>query len=320
MDEGGLDGFQQLARPLLELVRRLTGLETSFVTAIDWTRQRQDVVLALNTGEITVAEGSTLPWSDSMCRWAFLSGSPHSSDVAADFPGSLGAEQLGMQTFVAVPVQQGDVILGTICGASRDRVHLSPDVLTSLELIAESLAFQLGTVVERQHLRRRAEDAEALALVDPLTGLANRRGFNARFEEELARSGRRGTPVALLALDLDEFKVVNDAFGHAAGDIILATVGDVLQRTARVEDVVARVGGDEFVILLTPGDAPVADAVAARVAEEFRNACDLVGMPCTVSIGYSTSETTELRSLLVAADDALYRAKAAKLSAARVGG
>ena len=320
MVDNEFDSFEQVARPLLELIRRLTGLETTFVTEIDWTAQRQEVVVALNTGELKVAEGSTLPWSDSMCRWAFLSGAAHSFDVPTDFPGSVGADQLGMQTFVALPIQEGDVILGTVCGASRDSVDLSPNVLRSLELIAESLASQLGALVERQKLRRRAEDAEELALADPLTGLANRRGFTARFEEELARSGRRGTHVALLALDLDDFKAINDTYGHAAGDTILATVGEVIRRTARVEDVVARLGGDEFVILLTPADAQVAETVANRVAEEFRAACEKLEMPCTVSVGFSTSETTPRRSLFVAADDALYRAKAnAQLGATQVG-
>lgn len=310
MVDNDMDGFDRLARPLLELIQRLTGLETSFVTEIDWTSQRQEVVLALNSGDLKVGEGSTLAWSDSMCRWSFLSGQVHSSDVATDYPGSLGAEQLGMKTFVALPIQEGDVILGTVCGASREAVALDADALASLELIAKALAFQLGTLVERHQLRRRAEEAEALALVDPLTGLANRRGFDARFEEELARSGRQGAPIALLAVDLDGFKAVNDTYGHAAGDAILATVGDVLRSAARLEDVAARLGGDEFVLLLTPGNVETAEIVAARIADEFRGACERLEMPCTLSIGYSTSETSPRRSLLNAADEALYRAKA----------
>ncbi len=302
--------FERVARPLLQLIQRLTGLETSFVTEIDWAAQRQEVLLALNTGDLEMAEGATLPWADSMCRWSFLSDSPHTSDVPTDYPGSLGAEQLGLRTFVALPIQEGDTVLGTVCGASRRAVDLDADVLASLELISDALAFQLGTLVKAQQLQRRAEEAEALALVDPLTGLANRRGFDARFEEELARSSRRGEPVALLALDLDDFKGVNDTYGHGAGDQILATVGDVLRRAARAEDVVARLGGDEFVVLLTPGDAAVAEGVAARIAEEFRAECERLEIPCTLSVGISTTDTTPRRSLLVAADKALYRAKA----------
>lgn len=304
------DDFERVTRPLLELVQRMTGLETTFVTEIDWTAQRQDVVLALNSGDLEVAEGSSLPWSDSMCRWSFLNGTAHTSDVAGDYPGSVGAELLGMRTFVAVPIQDGEVTLGTVCAASREAVDLDDDTMASLDLIAQALALQLGGLIEHRRLQRRAEDAEALALVDPLTGLANRRGFDARFEEELARSGRRGAPVALVVLDLDDFKAVNDSYGHAAGDGILVTLGEVLRSTARVEDLAARLGGDEFVVLLAPGEAQVAEAVAVRIAEEFRRASATLGTPCTLSFGISTTETTPRRSLFSAADDALYRAKA----------
>jgi diguanylate cyclase len=310
MVEPELDTLETVARPLLELVERLTGFETTFVTAIDWTAQRQEVVIARNSGDLKVAEGSTLRWLDSMCRWSFLSGKVHTSDVPIDYPGSLGAEELGMQTFLALPIQAGDQVMGTVCGASREAVQLEPAVLSSLELISEALSFQLGALVERRQLRRRAEGAEALALIDPLTGIANRRGFDARFEEELARSGRSGVAVALLALDIDGFKAINDTYGHLAGDDVLRAAADVVRRTARLEDVAARVGGDEFVVMLTPGDARVAQHVASRIAEEFRAACERLDMPCTLSVGFSTSDSTPRSSLWSAADDALYRAKA----------
>lgn len=310
MAEGDLDGFDRMARPLLDLVQRLTGLETTFITEIDWVAQRQAVVLALNTGELEVAEGTSVPWEDSMCRWSFLSGRAHTAQVAIDYPGSIGGDELGMQTFVAMPIHDGDAIVGTVCGASRDPIDIDPAVLVDLDLIAQALAFQLALHVERQHLRRRAQDAEALALVDPLTGLANRRGFDERYEQELARSARHDVPVALLALDVDDFKTVNDSFGHVAGDSILAAVGDVLRRAARVSDLGARLGGDEFALLLSPADEHVAQTVAARISSEFRSASEQLQMPCTLSIGSSTSETTPLRSLFLAADESLYRAKA----------
>jgi diguanylate cyclase len=306
------DAFERLTRPLLELFEHLTGLESTFVTAIDWAAQRQRVLIARNTGELTVAEGSDVAWADTMCRWSFLTGTPHTADVPTDYPGSVGAEELGMQSFLALPIQAGDVVLGTVCGASRDAVELEPGVLSSLELISASLAFQLGALVERDDLRRRAEGAEALAMVDPLTGVANLRGFEARFEEELARAGRHGSPVALLALDIDHFKVVNDTHGHLVGDRVLVALGDVLRRTARLEDVPARLGGDELVLLLTPGDAASAEIVARRVAAEFRTACEAMQLPCTVSIGWSSSDSTSLLELRSAADDALYLAKAAR--------
>ena len=87
-----------MARPLLELMQRISGLETTFITRIDWADQRQEVVFALNTSpDLEVAEESTVDWSDSMCRWVFLSGKEQSTDVGGDFPGRLGADNRGMR-------------------------------------------------------------------------------------------------------------------------------------------------------------------------------------------------------------------------------
>ena len=113
VNEVGPTGFERLARPLLELIQHLTGLETTFVTQIDWAAQRQEVLLALNTAELQVVEGSVTSWSETMCRQAFLSNKDHSCDVPTDFPGSLAAEQLGMRSYFALPILDGDDTIGT---------------------------------------------------------------------------------------------------------------------------------------------------------------------------------------------------------------
>lgn len=310
MTMSNLVELERLARPLLQLIQHLTGLETSFVTEIDWVAQTQEVVLALNTSELDVEEGSTVDWSESMCRWALLASTEQSADVLVDFPGSVGGEKLGMRTFVALPILDGDSTIGTVCAASRRSVKIEPEVVESMRLISQAMSFQVATHIAAQALLGRAERAEALALVDPLTGLANRRAFNWRFEEELARSGRHGTLLAVLAVDLDDFKTVNDTYGHAGGDLILATAAETLRRAARAEDVPARLGGDEFALLLAGCDAASAAEIAVRIGDEFACATDGIDMPCTLSIGISTTETSLRRSLLADADQALYRRKA----------
>ena len=241
----GVDvGFERLARPLLELIQRVTGLETTFVTRIDWAQQQQEVVLALNTADLQVAEGSALDWSDSMCRCALLSGKEHTSDAPADFPGSMGVEQVGLRTFVALPILAEEAILGTVCGASRRTVELSSDVVEVIRLVAESMAFQMSLLLEAREQRERADRAELHSLTDPLTQLANRRAFASRFEEELARSGREGRPLAVLSIDVDRFKAVNDTYGHGGGDQVLQTLGGILRRTVRSDDIPARLAVD----------------------------------------------------------------------------
>jgi len=304
VNSGPYTEMEHVARPLLELMQRISGLETTFITRIDWTAQRQEVVLALNTSdELEVAERSELDWTDSMCRWAFLSGKEQSSDVPGDFPGSRGADRLGMQTFFAVPILSDDEkVMGTACGASRDVVPLSDETLALMRLVCKSLSHQMQTEVA-------ARAMEVLALTDGLTGLANQRGFTSRFEEELARSGRHDYLIAVLRLDVDRFKDVNDTHGHEAGDRVLKSLSATMRRVSRIEDVAARPGGDEFILVVPYADAAAAQLVAARIRAELAEAMlDLEG-GCTVSIGIASSAETPRRELMAAADRALYQAK-----------
>ena len=303
------EAFERSTRPLLDLVRELTGLETSFITSIDWDGQTQTVEFASNAGDLQVEEGSVIDWSDSMCRWAFLSGIEHTADVQNAYPGSLGGDVLGMQSFLAVPILDGGETLGTLCGASLSRVQVGNETVRHLQLIAESLAMQMVTHVNHSRDRLRADHAEILAHTDSLTGLANHRAFTTRLEEELARSGRHGTPVSVLAMDIDAFKAVNDTHGHEGGNDVLIALADVLRSAARVEDTAARLGGDEFALLLPHTEEQGALLTAARIADTFLDATAALGRPATISVGVASSTSAERRSLLATADQALYDEK-----------
>jgi diguanylate cyclase (GGDEF)-like protein len=147
---------------------------------------------------------------------------------------------------------------------------------------------------------------------DPLTGLLNRRGFLAAAEVELARAVRTGAPLSVLAVDVDHFKLLNDGFGHPAGDAALEALGHLLLGLARGHDLVARTGGEEFALLLPGTDQPAALHVAQRLRDAVQ---DLrAARPLTVSIGLDVLDPgqgeRELDDLLLGADRALYRAKA----------
>ncbi|MFN7989583.1 MAG: diguanylate cyclase [Thermoanaerobaculia bacterium] len=165
-------------------------------------------------------------------------------------------------------------------------------------------------------LAAKNEILEKLALTDPLTGLANRRAFQEALEAEVSRVARHGRPASLLYVDLDHFKRVNDTHGHAVGDEILEGFAQVLKRACRKGDLGARIGGEEFgVILPTTGGLP-----AALVAERIRRATEArplgrtVAVPLTVSVGVASTEDPpgppDAADLLRRADAALYRAKA----------
>lgn len=167
----------------------------------------------------------------------------------------------------------------------------------------------------RQHALREGAEAlnarlQTLATTDGLTGLYNHRAFQEILQEEVLRSQRYNAPLSLLFLDVDDFKRYNDAFGHPAGDGILRRVGEVLQATARTNDLVARYGGEEFAVILIETDA----VSASIAAERFRAAIERAmwqESQITVSVGVATLSLPARDSitLIAEADTALYHSK-----------
>ncbi|WP_119156310.1 diguanylate cyclase [Caldimonas tepidiphila] len=162
---------------------------------------------------------------------------------------------------------------------------------------------------------KQAEEAvRRLAQTDPLTGLANRRAFSERAERECARAGRHDTPLSVISLDLDHFKRVNDTHGHDAGDKVLVAFAGILQAACRVGDLVARFGGEEFVILLPDTGLAGARLLAERIRREVAQAavrCGDAMVHITVSGGVAQHAPGRetLHELLARSDAALYAAK-----------
>lgn len=170
------------------------------------------------------------------------------------------------------------------------------------------------TLVGRAYNHLRAELA-ALVLTDPLTGALNRRGFDQELGRAVARASRDAGDVALLAVDVDHFKRINDSFGHLAGDTVLRELGEVLAHSARTEDVLGRVGGDELVVLLPGADLEAAAVVAERILSVVRGHHFITTRGrerVTVSIGIAAEQVRDPylgHALRARADEALYVAK-----------
>ena len=161
-------------------------------------------------------------------------------------------------------------------------------------------------------LRHTHTQLQQLATQDPLTNALNARAFSHELAQELSRNRRYGRPLALIYLDLDDFKSVNDAHGHATGDAVLRLVADAMRGAVRQADVVGRLGGDEFGVLMPETDGAVAHAVATRLGSGIRTV--FRGTPSvTASIGVVAVSGTEAGTdeLLRKADQAMYEAKRA---------
>ena len=157
-------------------------------------------------------------------------------------------------------------------------------------------------------------DLEVQASTDPLTGLLNRRAFHQRAEAELVRCKAAGFPVSALTIDLDEFKQVNDTYGHSCGDAMLTMVAKCLRQNMRSTDLVARLGGDEFAVLLPRTSLADAAVVAEEVRESLeslRIAGESFEVKVTASFGLAQVESATLNweHLVLNCDEALYAAK-----------
>jgi diguanylate cyclase (GGDEF)-like protein len=194
--------------------------------------------------------------------------------------------------------------LGTICVIDRVPRRLSDIERNALQSLARQVVAQL-------ELRQALAGLALECLTDSLTGLWNRRAFDRRLREEWNRHSRSGHALALLMVDLDHFKRVNDDFGHAAGDEVLKLAARVTQQTVRVSDFVARFGGEEFAVILPAGEAAAALTVATKLRSALQ-AAHWPQRPVTASIGVASlapDRHTDPHGLLARADHALYAAK-----------
>jgi diguanylate cyclase (GGDEF)-like protein len=215
---------------------------------------------------------------------------------------------------ISHPLRRGDDLQGRVSGvvsvARRDRIFNSGE-----RELFHYLAEQAAVSIENVGLH---ETVERQAVTDELTGLSNRRRFQEALGSEVERSRRFGQPVGLVLLDLDDFKQVNDTYGHQQGDLVLREVARVLRETSREIDEPARYGGEELAVVLPGTDLEgaynLAERVRAGVADLVLPLLDGDGvLRVTASFGVATlpGSADDMRGLFAAADEALYRAKRA---------
>ena len=232
------------------------------------------------------------------------------------YPGAIGREQAWLKEVIEpfrdekahtfpMDVQDRNFRVQQFTAANGDKLVLRTD-------ITEIKEQQAKLEVYAEQLEKANQDISHQALHDELTGLGNRRYLSLRFDEMVSDRERNGGELAALHIDLDHFKQINDTMGHAAGDVVLKTVAERLRQNTRAEDVLARIGGDEFFILIRCGDDPDwPEALAERIVRHVGRPLEYEDRPCRfgVSVGIAQTPLIHVKDLLTSSDVALYKAK-----------
>jgi diguanylate cyclase (GGDEF)-like protein len=210
-------------------------------------------------------------------------------------------------SFMVLPVLVGSRCAAVI--ALTDRADGRPFDARDFES-ARLIAAQAAAGFLRERINEDMSELARIATVDPLTGLFNRRYSEDRLTAELQRALRQERPLALMMIDIDDFKRINDTLGHLEGDRALRDVADLLRTSVRIFDVCARFGGEEFVIIMPGASADVATQVAERIRVKVEQAMVSMGSSLTISVGIGTLGTAgSAQDLLASADRALMAAK-----------
>jgi diguanylate cyclase (GGDEF)-like protein len=197
------------------------------------------------------------------------------------------------------------ILLGLWSGIDAGEATTS---IVLLGLLSATVLLALGILLTRTFRKLILEMDEA-ARRDSLTGLLNTGAFQEIAERERARALRTGKPISVAFLDLDQFKQINDAHGHVVGDAVLAAFGSVIQRSVRVTDIVARVGGDEFTLVFPETDQFETSAVLQRIRHRISMRTDIPLVTATMGFVTFTAPPDSVEEMVRMADELMYRAK-----------
>ena len=282
---------------LRELIRcedvviwELVGPDELAVALIDGEDEKEMRSLRIRLGE-------GLTGTAALERTAIVSNDAHEDPRAGLVPGT----EPTPEAVVCMPLAARGQLLGVLSLYRRGDLRAFRE--EEVELVAH---FADVAALALDNAKIRAE-LERLATTDDLTGLPNRRRFHEELAPALAASRRYGSPLSLLLLDLDDLKQINDNHGHEAGDEMLRAVADAIRMQLRESDLAARIGGDEFAVLLPHTGREAAEILATRVQEAL---ADLPTAPLTISASVGTATLTrETTNLFAEADQRLYEAK-----------
>jgi len=303
--------LESLTRPILELLEAVTGMESTYLTRIDTEQGLQHIVFSRNSRTMQIPEGLSVPWGDTLCKRALDEGTCYTADVPGQWGDSEAARQLGIKTYLSQPVQTTEgTVFGTLCAASASTVTVSEQSLHIFNLIAKLIAYQVGRERAMDALRRANVSLTSQVMVDPLTGVTNRRGLMAALPQMLELARRTGERLQVAYIDLDGFKQINDHYGHDIGDRFLMHIARQLQHGVRNSDVVARIGGDEFIVVVTgPDSGNLRERLEASLHTPFREGDIAIDGKGSVGVVPAEPGDVDAAALLSRADRCMYAIK-----------
>ncbi len=296
--QGIFDGFAEALKEVADIDWAAIGIvdgDELYVSALSG-----NVASPWQIGESIPLKGTGTEW---VCQ---ESKSLYEADLARYHRFWTGESYLhqGLRSIVYLPLTIKEKSIGSLVLGS-----LKPDAYSPRQIkLLEHVALQISTPIENAQLYARAEQR---ARVDELTGLFNRRHFEERLKEEVARHSRYGDMFSVLILDLDNFKTYNDIYGHPAGDVLLHHIGKTIKGAIRGTDQAFRHGGDEFAVILPQAAMDDAYVVAERVRAQIAREMEAKEIAVTCSIGVASYPSDGVISgeLVTVADTALYYAK-----------
>lgn len=284
-EESTLEG---LVRHLLEMLELVTNMESTYLTSIEADGSLQHVLFSRNSKKMHIPEGLSVPWQDTLCKRALDEKCRFTNDVTRRWGDSQAATALGIVTYVSTPVILADGSLyGTLCAASSAKRTLSEHSAQVLQLFSQLIAQQIQSEQQMKALQAVNVALQKASYTDELTGLPNRRAVFDRLPRLFAEAGENARYVILAFTDLDGFKRINDAYGHETGDDFLRAVGQRLKEHMRGGEVLARIGGDEFIVAGEgPGEYPLAQEAADALAKRISRILSGEYQLATCSIDY----------------------------------
>lgn len=315
------DSFYEVCQTLIDDYRRQFNLRAVTLTMIDRGRQLRQYLEEIEKEDadckLSDLEKNVFFVSDyqEIARLQALRHEPLLAELDEPHEKFFGEFVDDVESLALLPLMRKGELIGFLALGSVDPGRYSPDMAT--DFVSRLASIVAVCVQNAVHL----EQVKLMGLVDPLTQQRNRRYFYKRMAQELKRAQRNSEQVSCLYIDVDDFKAVNDQYGHSGGDVALMHVARVIDYVMRESDITARLGGEEFGVILPATNEVGAMDAARRIIEAFHEMpCEMgrsVEIPITVSIGVACCDTEDMiaepavlaNKLVDQADKALYKAK-----------